>query len=113
MSAQSEYQRAWYQENKRSVIAHVRQYRKASAKKIQAYEVRRRKERPEIGRAHHFVSDGLAHGRIVKPNKCNKCGKFRKLEAHHPDYSQPEVFVWLCKPCHGVEDTVCREKGQP
>lgn len=30
---------------------------------------------------------------------CAQCGA-PNSEKHHPDYSQPLVIVWLCRPCH-------------
>lgn len=39
----------------------------------------------------------------VKPVKkvcCFRCGSTKKLEYHHPDYSDPLGVVVLCKSCH-------------
>jgi len=42
-------------------------------------------------------------GKIIIPIKCEKCGKTRKLEAHHYDYSKPLDVVYLCNSCHQKE----------
>jgi len=42
-----------------------------------------------------FVAAGLK-----KPEECEICSGKGRLEAHHPDYSKPLNFKWLCKRCH-------------
>ena len=39
---------------------------------------------------------------IIKPTRCHHCGKRKKLEMHHQDYSKPLAVVFLCQPCHGL-----------
>ena len=38
-------------------------------------------------------------GRLVNPHLCIECG-VGQSEGHHPDYSQPEWVLWLCRRCH-------------
>lgn len=47
----------------------------------------------------------IAHGRALRahrlaPELCERCKQPKRLERHHPDYSQPLLVEWLCKPCH-------------
>jgi hypothetical protein len=35
-----------------------------------------------------------------RPTVCTACGERPVEEAHHPDYQQPDLRVWLCRPCH-------------
>ena len=37
-------------------------------------------------------------GKLVQ-EPCQVCGD-RDSEKHHPDYSQPLLVEWLCRPCH-------------
>lgn len=37
-------------------------------------------------------------GKLIQ-QPCRDCGSL-KSEKHHPDYSQPLLVVWLCRPCH-------------
>jgi hypothetical protein len=50
-------------------------------------------------RAQGLVHDHLRAGKIEK-QPCLVCNN-SKVEAHHPDYSQPLVFIWLCRKHHG------------
>lgn len=52
-------------------------------------------------KAEWTVRNAVRDGRMVKPKRCQGCGKRKKLEAHHPDYSKPLEVQWLCTPCHG------------
>lgn len=47
-------------------------------------------------RTHHLVKAG----KIQKPSKCSDCNRSARVEAHHPDYSNPRIVIWLCKKCH-------------
>jgi hypothetical protein len=44
----------------------------------------------------------------VAPLRCRHCGEDRRLERHHPDYSNPRLVMWLCKPCHALADAIRR-----
>jgi hypothetical protein len=46
-------------------------------------------------------------GKLVK-KPCKVCGAARS-EAHHPDYSDPMVVVWLCRQHHADEHRRLRE----
>jgi hypothetical protein len=35
----------------------------------------------------------------IKRAPCQKCGEVNS-EVHHPDYSNPRLVEWLCRPCH-------------
>lgn len=41
----------------------------------------------------------IADGRLVR-GACSVCGTAKRVEAHHPDYSDAGLVVWLCGPCH-------------
>ena len=59
-----------------------------------------KKNNPEKKRAHSAVRRAVANGRLVIPPKCESCGKGRKLQAHHEDYSKPLEVKWNCSTCH-------------
>jgi len=39
-------------------------------------------------------------GNVVKPKKCEKCKKQKKLAGHHFNYNEPLRVVWVCRGCH-------------
>lgn len=51
--------------------------------------------------ARQRLNAAVASGTIIKPKTCSKCGKVKKLTAHHNDYTKPLEVEWLCYECHG------------
>lgn len=66
---------------------------------------------PEKVRAHYAVKYAVKVGKLVRPDKCEKCGSITLpardgrsgLHAHHRDYSKKLDVQWLCAFCHGNE----------
>ncbi len=51
--------------------------------------------------AHSIVRRGIIKGTIKRPSKCDFCDAEGYVEAHHHrGYSDPLVFIWLCRKCH-------------
>ena len=55
---------------------------------------------PEKRQAHDRVKKAIQKGILVRPEKCQACGVFKKVVAHHNDYSKPLEVDWLCQACH-------------
>ena len=56
---------------------------------------------PKAARAcHQEVAKAIKRREIVKPDKCERCGKNNSDVAHHFDYDYPLCVLWLCHPCH-------------
>lgn len=36
----------------------------------------------------------------IKKEPCVICTSIINIESHHPDYSQPDWVIWLCRKCH-------------
>jgi hypothetical protein len=94
--------REYYQTNREKIMQrdseysktpHAKETRKISGKK-------RRDENPLIHRAHNEVARALRTGELIKPKKCEGCGKEKKLGGHHEDYTKPLEVDWLCQLCH-------------
>lgn len=47
-----------------------------------------------------YVLNALLKAGLVKPDKCEICKGLEDTQSHHPDYSNPFEFIWLCKRCH-------------
>lgn len=60
-----------------------------------------RERNPEKYKAHNIANTAIRDGVLVKPNKCEKCSRDYKIQAHHDDYSKPLDVKWLCTHCHG------------
>jgi DNA-directed RNA polymerase subunit RPC12/RpoP len=53
--------------------------------------------------AQKFVHDAINKGEIIKPGKCERCGRDatgNNLHAHHRDYMFVYDIEWLCAACH-------------
>jgi hypothetical protein len=60
------------------------------------------KNNPEKISAHRKIGYEVKLGRIIRPKICEICGKYTdRIMAHHTDYSQPFLVVWVCPRCHG------------
>lgn len=55
----------------------------------------------EKRKAQNAVCNAVRDGKITKPECCEVCGKRKKLQGHHEDYSRPLSVIWLCAVCHG------------
>jgi hypothetical protein len=55
---------------------------------------------PEKRAAHIAVESAVKRGDLIKPSACEICGFPSTLSAHHADYTEPLIVVWLCGPCH-------------
>lgn len=54
-------------------------------------------------KAHSVVNRACKDGTLQRPSTCSRCGHQERIVAHHPDYSQPLLVIWLCEPCHKAE----------
>lgn len=59
---------------------------------------------PQKTRAHQLVARAVRSGHLHRPLTCSACAASCRAQAHHEDYAQPLVVVWLCKSCHVQAD---------
>jgi hypothetical protein len=62
-----------------------------------------RKQFPERHAAHKAVQGAVKDGRLVRPNKCERCSQERYTVAHHEDHGRPLDVTWLCDLCQRAE----------
>jgi hypothetical protein len=81
----------------------MRRTRRKNADKFRERErlSSRKRMRTQKTIAREILNRAVKSGKIAKPERCESCGKIKKLTAHHPDYSRPLEVVWLCYECHG------------
>lgn len=69
---------------------------------------------PERYEARVMVGNAVRDGRLIRPDKCSKCGVECTPQAHHESY-EPEHWLdvaWLCVKCHCDRHNVLREKAR-
>jgi hypothetical protein len=92
--------RLQYRSHREEYISRVTKWAGKNRDKVNANYRRYSKNNPLQASARSKVGYALKKGELVRPDRCSKCGKVCKPEAHHPDYSKPLEVEWLCKPCH-------------
>jgi hypothetical protein len=85
-------------EIRRKVRERYVQNRNANPEKFKAKEAIQKQS--EKGKARNALRIAVHAGKIIKPEKCERCKTDGYVEGHHPDYSKPLEVVWLCRPCH-------------
>jgi hypothetical protein len=51
-------------------------------------------------RANGLVNMRIRRGAMKRPKACQFCGKVGRVDAHHPDYQQPDLVAFLCRSDH-------------
>ena len=99
--------KAYVNARRREMPEHVRAIDNARHKsperkaKMVMYSRKARQNNPLKYMAHRLVQQALKAG-ILQRAECERCEN-PKAEAHHPDYSQPLLIMWLCLRCHRLE----------
>ena len=79
----------------------VKNWRLANPERFKETERIKRKRNRKQMNAVGLVKKHVDKGHLIRPLKCELCGKGkRKIEAHHDDYNKPLDVRWLCKICH-------------
>lgn len=50
--------------------------------------------------AHWAVFAAIKKGLLIRPSRCERCGKTCKPDAHHDDHRNALNVKWLCRKCH-------------
>lgn len=99
----AEKARKWREANPERVYEQTRQWHRANPKIIAESVKNYRRKNPEKYRAHNLLQKAVQRGKIIKPRRCEDCGKLcepHELDGHHEDYNKPLVVKWLCRLCH-------------
>jgi hypothetical protein len=57
---------------------------------------------PLKAQARMVLGNAIQNGKIVRPDRCEVCGKECTPHGHHADYSKSLEVVWVCSECHGL-----------
>jgi len=60
-----------------------------------------KREKNEKTKARELLNAAIRSGKIIKPDRCHRCGTIGRVTAHHQNYKQPLEVEWLCYECHG------------
>lgn len=91
---------------KRAKLPEKKLARKNECKSEKAIIARReavqryRLKKPYVQSAHRFVRLAIEKGLWTRAEHCSQCNLSGAIEAHHDDYTRPDVVRWLCKACH-------------
>ena len=90
--------------------AYDRERAKLPHRKVQIARVVKswRTAHPDRHKAQNSANNAIRDGKLNRGMSCQSCGATERVEKHHPDYSQPLLVVWLCKPCHAIADKARR-----
>ena len=103
-SKRSAIQKRYRDKNKEKQKAYYRMwYEKNGRERTSDYMdviVEWKMNNPEGVKAIRAIYRAVARGEIVKPKKCQQCGRKTRLSGHHEDYSKVFEVVWLCSSCH-------------
>jgi hypothetical protein len=77
-------------------------WRRAHPLRAAAVRDRWRRDNPVAYRAHWAVAAAIRSGVLVKPERCEQCGKAKRLSAHHWNYELPLDCEWLCAIDHAT-----------
>lgn len=118
--------RRWREANRERQAAMTAEWRRRNPERVRAYEANRPAREGRLGshgrqtarekwtsweatrpglrllfkRVQSVVYRAIKSGRLVRPDRCEACGKVTKPHAAHHDYSRPLEVRWLCRACH-------------
>jgi hypothetical protein len=97
---------AIYRANSNPEKRRLQQYSwvRANPEKRRQIQQKWRGKYPEKSRAHEAVKRAIRSGVLVRPEKCQRCGKQGRVEGSHDDYAKPLAVEWLCVSCHREKD---------
>ena len=98
--AQREYRRRWNREHPEQQSEAARRWRHKHPEKLREDVHRWRAADPRRRRAQNAGNGAVKAGALGRPAVCEACGRPSRPHAHHPDYGQPLVLMWLCQSCH-------------
>jgi hypothetical protein len=81
-------------------LRHPERYRKSQRESARRHWKKWYRKNRQNYLARAAMQYALRTGKLIKPKRCNLCGKKRPLQGHHPDYRKRLEIVWACNDCH-------------
>jgi len=96
------------------------QLRRSAAKRrreqpdaVRAINARHRELHRDRVNARALIGKRIERGALIRPDRCQRCNTPCKPQAHHPDYSKPELVEFLCPGADGCHRRAEKEKQRP
>ena len=91
----------YYLENRESMLNKAKIYRQTEkGKQYRHNEYMRYKDKyPQKIIARRRIGY-LLRKSYIQRDICALCGTTKNIEAHHENYNEPYVIIWLCTKCH-------------
>lgn len=88
-------------ENRVKRLDYYREYDRNRGNRQEPEYMRELREKyPKQYKAQNMLNNAIRDGRMVKRDRCDKCGSGDSIHAHHDDYDHPLDVRWLCAACH-------------
>lgn len=106
-----EYDKKNYRKNREKILLRVKKHYKNNRKKIVDYNTIRTKNLYHTNedfryrcliRQKHNRAKKILQSKIAFLIPCYLCKIQKQIQIHHPDWNTPEIFIFLCKKCHGL-----------
>lgn len=94
------YRHMYYLRNKEKNLLQMKIYAENNVIRVNQIKKNWILRNPDKRTAHIRLGTAIRNGTIVRKQVCDMCGKEKKTECHHPDYSKPLEVIHLCKDCH-------------
>jgi hypothetical protein len=94
--------RIWKDKNPDKFKEGCRAWQRANPERIKAYVDNWTENHRAEKKRSKRLSYAVKCGHIIRPNKCDLCGKETNPDGHHPDQLNPDPLkvMWLCRKCH-------------
>lgn len=97
--------RKWAKENPEKRAAQMRRHNARTGNaRIKRWKESNRERHLLTKRASEAVRKACIAGTLVRPDRCQECGKETRPQAAHYDYSRMLDVRWLCQRCHSIWD---------
>jgi len=113
------WQRKFYIENRKAILEkkrgrkqskeYAREYWLKNRERLLKKKKEHRHNHLEQYQAQDAVKSAVASGKLKRPDRCGKCGRKSRIEAHHYKGYDRKYWLnvrWLCRSCHRIEDAM-------
>jgi len=87
---------AHYDKNRQAIVLRAEAYQKIHPRRYIPQD-------PVEAKARALLNRAIQSGKVVRPDRCQQCGKKGRIHGHHwHGYDDPFDVIWLCPSCHAA-----------